>query len=440
MTELIADIVEAAIETVFLFLLINPRNKKHISIALSFTFSVFLISASTYILDMIQMFFTFDVFIYLLIMIIISELFLEGSHYEKIAKSALAEISISISALISMLIIPAVLKTSLVNTLAKGESRTRVLSLSLSKLIQLVVTIVLYLIEKKNRKTEKVNEKIEAVLMMAVTVCSDFAISIIGNTNETIRKVMILALIVSMLALNYFALRVVFELINREKEGKNFELFLGKIQSEVIRVHSEETNLEEMRKLRHEIRNEYLPVREMIRNQNYTEAEKELTRLIGDAEMSMKNFDAVNTGYKILDSILNYYIRKMNELGVKLDYKIEKLSLNSITEKEVCSIIVNLLKNSYEALEKNDNNNKTANIQLMNRRGGLMVLVSNSITESIIGKIRPGYTDKQDKKNHGFGLKTVESIVDKYDGKMQFAENEGIFTVKVLFFEDMKND
>lgn len=49
-------------------------------------------------------------------------------------------------------------------------------------------------------------------------------------------------------------------------------------------------------------------------------------------------------------------------------------------------------------------------------------------------------THKSDSAEHGWGLKSVKDIVDKYDGMIDIYENSSMFFVDILLAKVEKND
>ena len=45
-------------------------------------------------------------------------------------------------------------------------------------------------------------------------------------------------------------------------------------------------------------------------------------------------------------------------------------------------------------------------------------------------------TTKADKANHGFGVKSIKMIVEKYNGEIDFAIENDRFSLMILFFDD----
>ena len=50
-------------------------------------------------------------------------------------------------------------------------------------------------------------------------------------------------------------------------------------------------------------------------------------------------------------------------------------------------------------------------------------------------------TTKQDKAYHGFGVKSMRRITEKYDGDLSMNAEDGVFTLNILFpLKTEKND
>ena len=49
-------------------------------------------------------------------------------------------------------------------------------------------------------------------------------------------------------------------------------------------------------------------------------------------------------------------------------------------------------------------------------------------------------SDKKYPEEHGFGLKNVEKIVDKYNGVMDIHTDNNVFKVKILVYLEMDGD
>ena len=58
--------------------------------------------------------------------------------------------------------------------------------------------------------------------------------------------------------------------------------------------------------------------------------------------------------------------------------------------------------------------------------------VKNTISTSVLKNNPKLLTDKQNKKEHGLGVKIIKSIADKYEGKVDFYEESDEFCCRVI--------
>ena len=95
---------------------------------------------------------------------------------------------------------------------------------------------------------------------------------------------------------------------------------------------------------------------------------------------------------------------------------------------DLCVLVGNLLDNAIEACQKID---KQKRIQVSFKQEGnfLNVIIKNTYIDE---KNNDLLTTKDNKLNHGYGIKSVRSIVEKYEGTFKIIKNNGYFIVSVL--------
>ena len=68
-------------------------------------------------------------------------------------------------------------------------------------------------------------------------------------------------------------------------------------------------------------------------------------------------------------------------------------------------------------------------------KGFLSILCENSLRDSQVRYLRENATletSKEDKKNHGFGVKNIKSVVKDYGGEVSFSVLDDMFSVSVI--------
>ena len=150
-----------------------------------------------------------------------------------------------------------------------------------------------------------------------------------------------------------------------------------------------------------------------------------------DAEL-----DKVNTNIYSKNEILNtvLLLKKIEakKFNINIVYKIDKsISLDSMKDSDVCKLFSNLLDNSIEASKKTDD--KKVLLKLCKRNDYIVLICENTYKEELRKNILGFLTTKENKKEHGYGIKIIKSISDKYGGEMNIQAKNGLFKVIIVF-------
>lgn len=188
-----------------------------------------------------------------------------------------------------------------------------------------------------------------------------------------------------------------------------------------------------VRALRHDMKNHILALQVLVQRNEAEETNKYLD--------SMKNFmtnpeEYVKTGNDTVDSLLNYKIQKANEVLNVVETKIsipEQLCLRSF---DLNVLLGNLLDNAIDASMQTEE--KKLKITLKLDKGILFLNICNSCQRIADGRNDFWETTKEDKVNHGIGLKNVRRIVEKYHGDITFLyENGSVETNVMMYVKEM---
>lgn len=137
------------------------------------------------------------------------------------------------------------------------------------------------------------------------------------------------------------------------------------------------------------------------------------------------------------------------EKGIRFDLQVSPLSRLPFGDREICSLFGNLLDNALEACERVMEEEKTAKestindqkaqlwiqVKIEQKKQLLFIEIANSADQSPERKERKLLTRKKDSSLHGYGLKSVERIVEEHDGVIFYDAEDRVFTVKVTFFD-----
>lgn len=184
-----------------------------------------------------------------------------------------------------------------------------------------------------------------------------------------------------------------------------------------------------VRALRHDMKNHILALQVLVQRKEAEETNKYLD--------SMKNFmtnpkEYVKTGNDMVDSLLNYNIQKANEVLNVVETKIsipEQLHLRSF---DLNVLLGNLLDNAIDASMQTEDKKLKITIKL--DKGVLFLNICNSCQRIADGGSDFWETTKEDKINHGIGLKNVRRIVEKYHGDITFLYENGFVETDVMMY------
>ena len=167
-----------------------------------------------------------------------------------------------------------------------------------------------------------------------------------------------------------------------------------------------------VRRFKHDLVNHIGVVRELLNEKKTEEAKAYIDTIWNIQDV----FDLkIHTGDSFLDIIVNYYLY----LSVKEN--IEFAVRGKLTEKmplemfDITTLLGNILQNAFEAAIKADV--PRIRVELVEHKEEIFVVVSNSVAKRVNTKADFFMTSKEDKENHGFGLKNIAATVEKYHGE-----------------------
>jgi sensor histidine kinase regulating citrate/malate metabolism len=102
-----------------------------------------------------------------------------------------------------------------------------------------------------------------------------------------------------------------------------------------------------------------------------------------------------------------------------------------VNQLDLAILIGNTMDNAIEACMMCSPQNRSINFSLRTADSQIFVHVENQFNELPNAKME---TTKEDKRNHGFGLRKIDYIVQKYNGDLMIDINKDkrIFTLDIM--------
>ncbi len=218
-----------------------------------------------------------------------------------------------------------------------------------------------------------------------------------------------------------------YKLIEQENE-----FLISREEIEQKKYEEQEVLIEKNKELIHDIKNHFLLIKKFEEAKEYEKLHDYIEDIIGEFIESNSH---IYTGNRTLDFILDQKRVIAEQDGIQVILKTTMIGQLPFQEREICSLFGNLLDNAIEASKKLKTEEKKIYITIEKKKQMIYIEVKNSIEEEPIKRNNKFITSKEDKNLHGYGLKSVQRIVEKYDGIITYETENKIFTTSLSFFD-----
>lgn len=220
-----------------------------------------------------------------------------------------------------------------------------------------------------------------------------------------------------------FCLSSLFGLFNNVK-GKQMSLEIEALE-----------NMREKQKLQYEMSKENI---EML-NMRYHDMKHQLDSIDIDDKLKAELKErlgvytsVIHTGNATLDIILTEKSLFGRKYGCEFVYIVDGASMDGIKSIDAYSMLGNICDNAIEAVRQlPDSEQRIINLSIRKINDSVIISCENFVDKppEIINGLPQ--TTKKDKRNHGYGMKSVKSIVEKYKGNMNITVRDNIFSLTI---------
>ncbi len=185
----------------------------------------------------------------------------------------------------------------------------------------------------------------------------------------------------------------------------------------------------EIRRSRHDAQNKMLALSGLLQSGDIEVAKELVSAELEASETASKN--VIHSGNPVIDAVLQAKHKTAESKNIALVPIIRIQEKIQINELELGVLIGNAVDNAIEAAEKlvSDTRPEIA-IQIRSLMGRIWVCVENPTVEES-GSVTTLPSSKHDARNHGYGLKSIQSIADKYDGTVSITWKDHRFTIEI---------
>lgn len=190
---------------------------------------------------------------------------------------------------------------------------------------------------------------------------------------------------------------------------------------------------QDTRQFRHDIIGHLVAMEELCEQNEYEDLRKYLKELLEDVQCISKS--QYNVGNDIVNVILNYYFQPIKDsCNIKVNGFMKEEQ--PMLQKDMCILISNLAKNAVEAVSTLPEEEREIKVLVSQGKSYLRICIENTYSGNLkLDTNGNVVTMKKDTKNHGYGMKNITEIVEKYHGKKEIKMEQNRFVVDIILGE-----
>lgn len=161
---------------------------------------------------------------------------------------------------------------------------------------------------------------------------------------------------------------------------------------------------------------------------------EERNEWVDSLEKELQSYSpSLQTGNQVLDAVLDSKMVICRRKNIQFTCIAEGSLLTFMSVTDLCTIFGNAMDNAIENVVMiEDPEKRMIHLTVAAKKNFVYIFIENYCTSDI--RLKDGYpvTTKKDKRNHGFGIKSICYSVEKYEGTVKFGAENSRFSLKIL--------
>lgn len=192
-------------------------------------------------------------------------------------------------------------------------------------------------------------------------------------------------------------------------------------REEIERLH------ENTRRLKHDMKNHIMVIASYLNNNELDEAKRYLSVVLDKLN---RVYSYIQTGNSVMNYIINSKLEYAQQNNIQFKAEIENLQFAQVGSVDFSALLSNALDNAIEA--SLDIEDGFIYVSVCKKRGYDTITVKNKIQSSVLAGNPELTSTKPDNASHGYGIKQIKTITEKYDGIVDIYEEENLFCISVM--------
>ena len=194
-----------------------------------------------------------------------------------------------------------------------------------------------------------------------------------------------------------------------------------------------ENTLEDLRCIRHDLKNQYSYMQILLEEQRYEELQQYFAKLSDNLPTQLNMIDC---GNRTVNTVLNMELGKLKSDRIVFEHQLVVPPVLPFPDEDICSIITNLLDNASDEcrrLLKKGAASVKVRLEIYPHQSYLFIKCLNSTDRVALSRAKGGLrTTKEDEQMHGYGTRIITKLAEKHNGCADYSLEGESFVAQVM--------
>lgn len=313
------------------------------------------------------------------------------------------------------------------DVLQGAEHPARLIYLAVAKFLQFFLLRLLLFLFKADKDLDRKNG-ILSLLYSVFTIVGLGALMAVSVSDKSgSQSTPIIVLLAVLLLSNAGVYLMIRQAMRMHQKEYEYRLIQEKMNAEKKRAEDAEVIWENIRKLRHDLKNHFTVIRAGLDDGDTASCGEYLNKIYPVID-SMDNL--VYTENAMVDYLISTKFTKDKDVKIITSGNVNYF--DDIEDADLVSLIGNILDNAIEAAEQViDPMNRRVELHFLRQELNRVIICKNGINGSVLEHNKELRSTKR-QGDHGLGHRIINSIAQKYGGFAEFFEGDGMFYTHVV--------
>lgn len=222
-----------------------------------------------------------------------------------------------------------------------------------------------------------------------------------------------------------FILLLQFGVMERAKLSHSVDIMRELVHQQHEQFHQSKESMALVNEKYHDLKS----LLESFQGQISQEQMEQLKRKVGEYDTF------VDTGNRVLNVVLAEKRAACKRRGIELTAFLDGRALDFMDELDLYALIGNALNNAIDAVSKLEEGDQFIVLTAAAQEGMVTIHVENPYSGELVMEDHLPKSQR-DARYHGFGMKSMERIVEKYGGTMSIKPQNNVFLLDIILFHD----